>query len=150
MEKNYKIVKTKKGLGLRLINKISAGALILVFEKNFVSYPTNKTLRISENCHQLCQDERQAENFINHSCEPNAYIDFDRLELRALKTIEPGEEITYDYLTSDWDSEDVFICDCKTLNCRGLIRGFRYLDKAGRQKIKHLLSPFLQSKFYQK
>ncbi len=149
MKISYQIVKTNKGCGLQSTRKILAGALILAFEKNFVSHSTNKTLRISENRHQLCRDEGQAENFINHSCEPNAYIDFDQLELRALKTIGTGEEITYDYLTSDWDGEDVFICNCKTPSCRGLIRGFRYLDKAGRDQIKHLLSPFFQSKFHQ-
>lgn len=35
--------------------------------------------------------------FINHSDNPNA-VYYDNLEVCALKDIEPGEEITHDYL----------------------------------------------------
>ena len=42
---------------------------------------------------------RNLARYANHSCRPNAESDLvaGRLILRAIKTIKPGEEITYDY-----------------------------------------------------
>ncbi|MDX2029797.1 MAG: SET domain-containing protein [Blastocatellia bacterium] len=58
----------------------------------------------------------------NHSCEPNSRFN-DAGELIALRDIEMGEEITYDYLhiplpASPWN----FACHCKSDICLGWIR----------------------------
>jgi SET domain-containing protein len=116
---------------------------ILSFEHNFVTEPTNKTLRIDEHTHQQSTDSESAENFIDHSCEPNAYIDWSDLTLRALRDIKKGETVTYNYFTSDWDDEDVFKCQCDTPSCKQWINGFKHLPFEERLKIKEFLSPFL-------
>ena len=49
--------------------------------------------------------------YINHSCEPNAYMRVapgDRIIFFALRDIEPGEEITMNY--RDPDHPEVFRC----------------------------------------
>ena len=40
--------------------------------------------------------ERMPQHFVNHSCEPNASIK-GQIMLVAMKTIDGGEEITFDY-----------------------------------------------------
>jgi SET domain-containing protein len=58
---------------------------------------------------------------INHSCDPNCILDVNTLELRALRDIFPGEEITYDYsvaIHNGWAIE----CCCSTPGCRGVIQ----------------------------
>lgn len=64
--------------------------------------------------------------FINHSCEPNcqAVIESRRVYIEALRTITPGEELTYDYnLTresSDTEQTELdYACHCGSSNCRG-------------------------------
>lgn len=64
--------------------------------------------------------------FINHSCEPNceAVDDKGRIYLEATRTIQPGEELVYDYnLTreaGDDGKEDAdYACRCGTPSCRG-------------------------------
>ena len=39
--------------------------------------------------------------FINHACHPNCYVEIAGLTIwiRAARTIQPGEELTYDYST---------------------------------------------------
>jgi hypothetical protein len=66
--------------------------------------------------------------FINHSCDPNcqAFIEGDRIFIYALRTIEPGEELSYDYgyeRSEDMDAEDEarYVCRCGTGKCRGTI-----------------------------
>ena len=64
--------------------------------------------------------------FINHSCEPNCktVIEKRRVYVEAIKTIEKGQEFTYDYnLTRDGtetpETEKQFECRCGAKTCRG-------------------------------
>lgn len=64
-------------------------------------------------------------SFANHSCDPNAYVFFERsqLRMRSLKPIKAGDEITHSYLDikngvtirreflQSWYS---FTCNCKS------------------------------------
>lgn len=64
--------------------------------------------------------------FINHSCEPNceAVTVGKHIYIEALRKIEPGEELVYDYnLTrQDDDAPDLeqrYACRCGAPSCRG-------------------------------
>ena len=50
--------------------------------------------------------------FINHACRPNCWIEIagHTIWIRASRTIEAGEELTYDYLT---DGEPTIQCRCR-------------------------------------
>ena len=63
---------------------------------------------------------------MNHSCEPNceSVIEAGRVFIDAIRTIEPGEELTYDYqIQRDADDppdiDQVFACRCGRGRCRG-------------------------------
>lgn len=131
--------------GVEALLPIPKDSVILAFEQTFVQQPTNKTLRIDAHRHQLSTNTEAAENFINHSCEPNAYIAWNTLELKALRDIDVGEQITYNYFTSDLDEEDLFVCACNTPSCKKVINGFTHLPLGEKQKLKPYLSPFLQN-----
>ncbi len=62
--------------------------------------------------------------YINHSCDPNAETDIIRgkIWVIALRDIEKGEEITYDYCY-DLDSWEDHPCRCGSKNCLGYIVG---------------------------
>lgn len=60
---------------------------------------------------------------INHSCEPNCeawIIDEERIVIYALRDIEPGEELTFDYGFSI-DCWDQHPCRCGAPSCVGYI-----------------------------
>ena len=59
--------------------------------------------------------------YINHSCEPNCFTRIIRGHLLffALRDIEPGEELTVDYISSY--HSDQTACHCKSPSCRGTI-----------------------------
>jgi SET domain-containing protein len=69
-----------------------------------------------------------AARFINHSCEPNceAVIEENRVYIDALRNIQPGEELLYDYqYERDGEPDDswdrLYACHCGTPSCRGTI-----------------------------
>jgi len=64
--------------------------------------------------------------FFNHSCDPNceSVVEKRRVFIEALRAIEPGEEMTYDYqIYRDHDDpeniDEIFACRCGFANCRG-------------------------------
>jgi uncharacterized protein len=59
--------------------------------------------------------------FVNHSCDPNCESDQirDRIWIVALRDIEAGEELTYDYCLWDGEPGDEAPCYCGAKNCRG-------------------------------
>lgn len=61
---------------------------------------------------------------INHSCDPNGWL--DGLNLVARRAIAPGEEITIDYGAFHNETMAAFTCTCGAPNCRGVIRGDDY------------------------
>jgi SET domain-containing protein len=58
--------------------------------------------------------------FINHSCNPNCETHEvrGRVWIKAIRSIEPGEEITYDYCLYDGEGDEA-LCNCGARKCRG-------------------------------
>jgi SET domain len=64
--------------------------------------------------------------WINHACDPNTYVDTEWDEANktarawwvAVRTIEPGDELTYDY---EFAAEVAEPCACGSAKCRGVI-----------------------------
>ncbi len=63
--------------------------------------------------------------FINHSCAPNTFIRImhGHIIFFALRDIEPGDELTLDYVESY--HPDTKACDCGAPLCRGTINLIR-------------------------
>jgi SET domain-containing protein len=63
--------------------------------------------------------------FVNHSCRPNSFVRIikERVIFFALRDIEPGEEITLDYVESY--HPDTKGCRCGAKGCRGTINLIR-------------------------
>ena len=64
--------------------------------------------------------------FINHACDPNCetVIEKRRVFIYAVRTIQPGEELSYDYQIKRErgdppDIDQVFACRCGAADCRG-------------------------------
>ena len=64
--------------------------------------------------------------FVNHACQPNceSVIEDSRVFIDAIRSIAPGEELTYDYQIQREDDDPpdidaVFACRCGQPGCRG-------------------------------
>ncbi len=76
--------------------------------------------------------------FINHSCAANCETEEEdeRIFIRALRDIAPGEELVYDYHLYDSDLEDEAPCHCGAENCRGTMYSEAELARRAKLKIK--------------
>ena len=68
--------------------------------------------------------------WINHSCDPNceAIEEDNRIFIYAMRDIEPGEELFYDYALEidepiTEESKKKYACHCGSSSCRGTLLG---------------------------
>ena len=122
--KPYRIGRSKTGLGLFATRKIKKGTKIIRYFGPMLDSKNKKHDDIDnkylfEINHRWTIDGSVRKNiarYINHACKPNAESDVSsrkrKVVIRAIKAIEPGEEINYDYGT------DYFKIFLKPIGCK--------------------------------
>jgi hypothetical protein len=123
---------------------IAAGEVVFVLTGEIVGEPSKYTIQLDEHRHVLTHTS--AWQYMNHACQLNVRIDVKRREMIALRDIVAGEELTFNYNTTEWDMASPFDCACGAPHCAGTIRGFRHLDTAHREALRPWLSPFIASR----
>src|SRR3569832_2127828 len=123
-KKPYRIGRSRTGLGLFATKPIKKGAKIVRYfgplldsrkkkddaVENKYLFELNKRWTIDGSVRE------NVARYINHACKPNAESDVKprkrKVIIRAIKNIEPGEEINYDYGT------DYFKAYLKPIGCK--------------------------------
>ena len=90
------------------------------------SYATYLTVQTGIEKHITLEPEFL--QYINHSCAPNVFFDTTAMELICLQPLQPGQELTFFYPSTEWDMSQPFVCNCKTPECLQLINGAAHLD----------------------
>ena len=93
------------GGGVFATKHIAMSDVLVEFHGQVTDRQDQHVLSIGQH-HYLRDTPRELSYFINHSHIPNAWIAYSPRgfpQLRALREIRSGEEITFDYNTSDWD-----------------------------------------------
>jgi len=90
---------------------------------------------------------REATYYQNHSCDPSTWWE-DEITLTAIRDIDPGEEITFDYATSESNSDELGItkCLCGSSKCRGELRGDDYLRPELIERYGDHFQPYLRER----
>jgi hypothetical protein len=122
--KPYRVGRSRTGLGLFATRPIKKGAKIVRYfgplldsRKKKDDAIENKYLFELNNRWTIDGSVRKnIARYINHACKPNAESDVKprkrKVVIRAIKNIEPGEEINYDYGT------DYFKAYLKPIGCK--------------------------------
>lgn len=146
-----KITKTlDKGNAIITTKDVKRGDVIFRFLGNLLpkEIANKKSLQIDEDT--FLESTVFFDDNLNHSCDPNCYINFQTLALIAKKTIKKGEELTFNYHTSEHDMVEQdcsFVCKCNSKNCVGIVKGFRYLTEERKKEMLAYASPFIQKKY---
>jgi SET domain-containing protein len=74
--------------------------------------------------------------FINHSCDPNCEADeiSGHVLITAIRDIQAGEELSYDYNLYDGELDDESPCFCQTESCRGSMYSEKELARRAKAK----------------
>jgi uncharacterized protein len=146
----------KGGRGVYAREPIRRGELLVVFAGSVVQArelpdltPDERrlVLQVDEEHYLLSHVEGWAD-WVNHCCEPNAGLR-GQVTLIAMRDIEAGEEICYDYAMSDGSSYDGFECRCGRPTCRGRVSGDDWTSEELWERYRGYFSPYLQTRIDQ-
>lgn len=161
-----------KGLGLFAIDKIKKGEVVWKHQPDPYGRMTGKIYSKAE-VEELWKDDldwfwhwayrcgedkflgpltkecpnREATYYQNHSCEPTTWWE-DEITLTALRDIEAGEEITFDYATSESNEDELGLCKCLcgSASCRGQLKGDDYLRPEIIERYGDHFQPYLRER----
>lgn len=142
---------TIEGKGMFAREKIHKGEIITLWGGDVVDraqferlgeHQKRQSAQIEEG-HYLVSSKPGPGDFINHSCDPNSGLD-GQVVVRAMRDIEPGEEITIDYAMVDGDPRDEFECQCGSPNCRRTVTGNDWMLPELQKRYAGYFSSYLQ------
>ena len=155
---SLKVVQVKDGyLSVRAIKDIPSGSFLSDIWGPVINSPNMYTIQVNKGKHVFPEGPTK---LTNHSCQPNAKIVFEKRnamvptssphyevfwQLFASRDIKKGEDITFDYTTTEYEMAESFQCNCGEAKCLGEIKGFKFLSpEQKRQKANHA-SPAIKS-----
>jgi hypothetical protein len=130
------------------LEAVAPGEVLLEISGVLVDRPDRYSVQVGEGEHVMPpaawgpddDDARYRWRFLNHSCRPNAAVR-GRL-LVAVRIIAAGDEVTFDYNTTELEIACPFVCHCG--HCGGeMIRGFGHLSAAERRLREALVGAHL-------
>ena len=99
-------------------------------------------LQVDEEVYILTAEKKEPHDCFNHSCEPNLGF-AGQISLVAMRDIEAGEELTFDYAMSDGGPYDEFECQCGSPYCRRKVTGNDWKLRELWRRYDGYFSPYL-------
>ena len=110
---------------------------------NFSDYARTHGLQVDDHLYLLPLTEDDPSDYFNHSCSPNAGL-CGQIMLVAMRDIQAGEEICFDYAMSDSNPYDEFECGCGTPDCRKRVTAEDWQRADLQERYRGYFSPYLQ------
>ena len=154
---------TKYGAGIYAIAPIAHNETLIVMggyiidieaENKLDEFQIDKPIEISEEfsfCPMKPSDmPLMPQHYVNHSCTPNTGFKGSNFMV-AMRDIEAGEEILYDYamiIASNDDSENYFEmqCECETEQCRKVINEEGWMDTVLQERYAGYFQYYIEKK----
>lgn len=102
----------------------------------------HRSIQIDDDLYLVSDIHPEPGDFFNHSCDPNCVLISSQI-LVAWRDIAVGEELTFDYATSDSSDYDEFTCECAKPTCRGIVSGQDWRLPEVQKKYEGYFSPYL-------
>jgi len=141
-----------EGFGVFAARPFVAGEVLCVWGGEIV--PTSRMLELPEGRRRFAvqvEDDLYlvtpllgtgAADLVNHSCDPTALLQGSHA-LVARRDLTVGEELTYDYATSDANPHLGFACRCGAALCRGRVTGEDWRDPLLQDRYGDAFSPHI-------
>ncbi len=145
---------TQGGHGSFALEFIAAGEVIAAFGGRCVTRDEldllpadqqSRSIQIEDALFLAGGPEPEPADFVRHSCAPNCGMRGNTV-LVALRDIEAGETVTYDYAMSDGSDYDEFECQCGTAACRSKVTGNDWMLPELQLRHRGSFSPYLATR----
>ena len=144
----------EKGWGSFATEPIAAGEVVAAFggwvvNREYLSTVSHdrqaRSIQIADDLYLVSSDEREPGDMLNHSCDPNCGLLGSQV-LVAMRDIAPGEEITFDYNTFEYEiDQGGGQCTCGAATCRGRVPGFKHVAADVRARYGEYIAEYLRT-----
>jgi SET domain-containing protein len=143
-----------KGWGSFVVEPIAKGETVVGFGGWVVDRTTlatmdddrqSRSIQVDHDLFIVSSETPEPGDMLNHSCEPNCGV-VGSMVLVAMRDIEPGEELTFDYAMTDASDYDEFACLCGVPTCRGVVTGADWRDPVLQAKYHGYFSQYLMQR----
>ncbi len=140
-----------KGWGSYAVEPIQAGETVAAFGGSVVPLAVlqtfsddrqSRSIQVDTDLYLVSGETPDAGDMLNHCCEPNCGL-LGQMLVVAMRDIEPGEELSFDYAMCDASDYDEFRCLCGEPTCREIVTGADWRDPALQEKYAGWFSPYL-------
>jgi hypothetical protein len=112
---------------------IMPGEVLFELTGTLESRPARHTLQVGRDVHLASSEALW--RFLNHACAPNTRLELGVGEgligrVLARTPIAQGQELTLNYVTTEWDMATPFRCACGAPSCLGWVSGAKHLGDA--------------------
>ena len=142
----YVVKKTEYGWGISADRDFDEGEVVIVLKaKSVDSTPHIYSVQVGWQKHVNLEDPLQ---LLNHSCDASTTVrdnEFGVYDLVARRSLVRGDEITFDYETTEYCMSSEFDCLCGTEKCRGRLRGYKWNHDAVHREYGNNVAAYLLS-----
>ncbi len=101
-----------------------------------------RSIQVENDLYLLSGTNPEPGDMVNHSCEPNCGLS-GQMVVMSLRSIDIGEQCTFDYAMCDGYPEVLFSCECGSSRCRGTITGNDWKLPELQDRYNGYFSPYL-------
>lgn len=141
----------RDGAGLYTRRPVGRGQVLLPLAGAVRPHPTRYSIQVGVDRHLAPAGDGDADadgaclwRFLNHGCLPTARVDVVAGAVVAARDLAPGEEVTFDYHTTEWSLASPFRCACPEARCYGTVRGFAHLPPAHQRRLLRAAAPHIR------
>jgi uncharacterized membrane protein YeiB len=144
-------VEITRGAGfatLRAVRSFEPGEIVFPLEGQRVVQATRFTIQVGLGAHLDPVSEHVSPwRYLNHGCDPNVAIDVPRRAVVARLPIAAGDELRFDYNTTEWELAESFVCNCGSPHCVGVAMGFAHLSPARQEVLFPDVAPHIRVRY---
>lgn len=142
----------RHGTGTVAVAPIAAGSVVATFGGTATDWKGLAVVDASRRARSLQVDDdrflvgppdAEPGEQVNHSCAPTCRFR-NAVQLVAARDLVPGDELTYDYATTDTAPYDEFECRCGHRSCRGRVRADDWTDAGLRVRRSGWFAPHVE------
>jgi uncharacterized membrane protein YeiB len=143
---SVEIIRDAGFASLHAVRAFAPGEVVFPLRGRPVKRPTRFSIQVGRDAHlDPISDSASPWGALNHGCDPNVAIDVSRRVIIARRAIAAGDQLRFDYNTTEWELAESFVCNCGALTCVGVSMGFAHLSSTRQQILLRDAAPHIRA-----
>jgi uncharacterized membrane protein YeiB len=143
---SVEIIRNAGFASLHAVRSFARGEVVFPLRGRPVVRPTRFSIQVGSDAHlDPISDCASPWGSLNHGCDPNVAIDVSRRVIIARRAIAAGDELRFDYNTTEWELAEPFVCNCGAPTCVGVSMGFAHLSSTRQQTLLRDAAPHIRA-----